>query len=297
MVLSRNDKKQQERKTVVTFGQFILPLTVFVALAMLFFSVKLFFYTPLNPEESAVMEQEDKQIQQIISDKSAEKKEKAALETADNRQITKTAHHKTASGTEISDKQGTEEHVAIAAARPVSNPAAKNAVKNETVKTEKIAKPDVKKTNEKQVTAQSSHKRTLPAKTAEQQDKTSLKPVPVKHDNKKTNVKETGKNIADKAKTNAKTAEPQKALKTAENNVSSNQAAKRWDVQIGVFSDRKNADLLIKKVIGEGFSAYVEERDKICRVRVKGAADREGTLQISEKLKQKGYEVYPVEIK
>ncbi len=297
-MLSRNDKKQQERKTVVTFGQFILPLTVFVALALLFFSVKLFFYTPLNPEESAIMEQEDKQIQQIISDKNAGKKEKAALETADNSQITETAPRKTASGTEISDKQGTEEHVVIAAARPVSSPTAKNAVKNETVKTEhKVSKPDVKKTNEKQDTGKRSHKQTQPAKTVKQQDKTSLNPVPVKHDNKKTNVKETDKNTADKATTNAKTVESQKAAKTVGNNVSSNQAAKRWDVQIGVFSDRKNADLLIKKVTGEGFSAYVDERDKAYRVRVKGAADREGTLPISEKLKQKGYEVYLVEIK
>lgn len=44
--MRRNTRNYKEKKPMITFGQFILPLTVVMAVALLFFSVKLFFLSP-----------------------------------------------------------------------------------------------------------------------------------------------------------------------------------------------------------------------------------------------------------
>ena len=44
--MKRNTRNYKEKKPLITFGQFVLPLTVIMAIALLFFSVKLFFLDP-----------------------------------------------------------------------------------------------------------------------------------------------------------------------------------------------------------------------------------------------------------
>lgn len=43
-MVTRRTRNYKEKKPMTTFGQFILPLTVIMAVALLFFSVKLFFF-------------------------------------------------------------------------------------------------------------------------------------------------------------------------------------------------------------------------------------------------------------
>jgi len=45
-MVTRRTRSYKEKKPIATFGQFILPLTVIMAVALLFFSVKLFFVDP-----------------------------------------------------------------------------------------------------------------------------------------------------------------------------------------------------------------------------------------------------------
>lgn len=44
--MKRNTRNYKDKKPLLTFGQFILPLTVIMAVALLFFSIKLFFLSP-----------------------------------------------------------------------------------------------------------------------------------------------------------------------------------------------------------------------------------------------------------
>lgn len=52
-MVTRKSQSRKEKRTMATFGQFILPLTVIMAFALLFFSIKLFF---LDPKEIDIMD-------------------------------------------------------------------------------------------------------------------------------------------------------------------------------------------------------------------------------------------------
>lgn len=76
-------------------------------------------------------------------------------------------------------------------------------------------------------------------------------------------------------------------------------AVKRYDVQIGAFSARDNAVQLVQKVRAQGYEVYVNEpesADPPYRVRVKGPADRSQAESLSVKLQEQGYPVYIVAI-
>lgn len=76
-------------------------------------------------------------------------------------------------------------------------------------------------------------------------------------------------------------------------------AAKRYDVQIGAFSARENAVQLVQKVRAQGYDVYVNESERDgppYRVRVRGSADRQQTEALSAKLKAQGYPIYVITI-
>ena len=52
-MVTRKSQSRKEKRTMATFGQFILPLTVIMAFALLFFSIKLFF---LDPKDIDIMD-------------------------------------------------------------------------------------------------------------------------------------------------------------------------------------------------------------------------------------------------
>ena len=130
---------------MITFGQFILPLAVLVALALLFFSIKLFFYSPTEICTEDIAEQEDRQITQIIR-KRTEKRIAVQEETFKKPE---TPAVKTETNPEKNRIQEESGHVSIAFARPVKSaskavPAERTAVK----KTIETAQPEsrIKKT-------------------------------------------------------------------------------------------------------------------------------------------------------
>lgn len=116
-MVTRKTRNYKEKKPMTTFGQFILPLTVIMALALLFFSVKLFFF---NPNDAGLVEEP----RQTAEERPAH----TALE--------KTPDEKPASDTSAVD---------VPMANPVEETDKKEAPKQETVKKEPVKKEPVKK--------------------------------------------------------------------------------------------------------------------------------------------------------
>lgn len=282
---------------MITFGQFILPLAVFVALALLFFSIKLFFYSPTEIRTEDIAEQEDRQITQIIR-KRTEKRTAAQEETLKKPETPAEKAETNPKKTKIQEEIG---HVSIASARPVKS--ASKAVSAEKTAVEKMfenAQPQSKTKKTENAGTKS--------KPAEQKKsvKTVVKEQPVSKTEQRTAVKQEQKIVV---KTEQKAVQ-KKETKTALNTVQKTEpktdkeetkgAAKRYDVQIGVFSDKKNAEQYVQTLKKQGYTAYAAE-DTVnsalcCKVRVKGSANREETKKLSDELKSKGYEVYTVEI-
>ncbi len=291
---------------MVTFGQFILPLAVLVALALLFFSIKLFFYSPPEIRTEDIAEQEDRQITQIIRERT-EKRTAAQEETLDKPEIPAVKKEQEQKKNETRKELG---HVSIAPARPVKSAskavsAEETAVKktlenaqpeSKTKKTENAGaknKPEEQKKSVKTVVNEQPAAKTEQKKTAAKtEQKTAVKQeqkAVVKTEQKAVQKKETVTALKTVQKTETKT--DKKETKSA---------AKRYDVQIGVFSDKKNAEQHVQTLKKQGYTAYTAEETVnsalCCKVRVKGSSDRGETKKLSDELKSKGYEVYTVEI-
>lgn len=282
---------------MITFGQFILPLAVLVALALLFFSIKLFFYSPTEICTEDIAEQEDRQITQIIRERT-EKRAGARKETVKKPEAP-------AVKTEAEQKKnGTAEelgHVSIASARPVKSASkAVSAEKTAAKKTFETAHPESKTKRTENTEAKNK------PEDQKKNVKTVVKEPPAAKTEQKAAVKQEQKAVM---KTEQKAVQKKEA-KTALNTVQKTEtktekeaakgAAKRYDIQIGVFSDKKNAEQYVQTLKKQGYAAYAAEETinsaLCCKVRVKGSADRGETKKLSDELKSKGYEVYTVEI-
>lgn len=122
--MKRNTRSYKEKKPLITFGQFILPLIVLMAIALLFFSVKLFFIdTPEAPH---------------LSD---EKTEVVASETSGD-----------VSKPEVKVVEPSKEHKEEAVKVPIAKPVPTEEPKK---KTETVAKPQAVKTKPTSPTPQS----------------------------------------------------------------------------------------------------------------------------------------------
>lgn len=99
--------------------------------------------------------------------------------------------------------------------------------------------------------------------------------------------------------TAAKPAETPKDQPTASGPPAS-PAVRRYDIQIGAFTSRENALQLTQKVRGQGYDVYINEavQDGLpyFRVRVKGTAESREIQALSAKLQGQGYPVYVVPI-
>jgi cell division septation protein DedD len=67
-MVTRRTRNYKEKKPMATFGQFILPLTVIMAVALLFFSVKLFFFSP-NGSDDIVFSKQEPVVQESVQSK------------------------------------------------------------------------------------------------------------------------------------------------------------------------------------------------------------------------------------
>ena len=291
---------------MITFGQFILPLAVLVALALLFFSIKLFFYSPTEICTEDIAEQEDRQITQIIR-KRTEKRIAVQEETFKKPE---TLAVKTETNPEKNRIQEESGHVSIAFARPVKSaskavPAERTAVK----KTIETAQPEsrIKKTeNTGTKNKPAEQKKSVKTVVKEQPvSKTEQKKSAVKTEQKAA-VKQEQKAVVNTQQKAVQKKETETALKPVQktepktDKKETKSASKRYDVQIGVFSDKKNAEQYVQTLKKQGYAAYAAEETinsaLCCKVRVKGSANREETKKLSDELKSKGYEVYTVEI-
>lgn len=76
-MVKRSTRNYKEKKHFITFGQFILPLAVIMALALLFFSVKLFFLPPSDIQviasdhapqpQTDIVEEPEPQVVEVIA--------------------------------------------------------------------------------------------------------------------------------------------------------------------------------------------------------------------------------------
>lgn len=65
--------------------------------------------------------------------------------------------------------------------------------------------------------------------------------------------------------------------------------AGQWYVQLGVFSNRQNAEGLKKKLVAAGFEATIRKSNRGLRVLVGPRADRDAAVALAGKLKAEGY--------
>ncbi|MCE5202528.1 MAG: SPOR domain-containing protein [Synergistaceae bacterium] len=228
-MVTRKTHNYKERKPMATFGQFILPLAALMALALLFFSVKLFF---LDPNDASMPIEN-----QIATEQPRSNDDKKNEVAPTGQTIVKKEEKKTSP---------------VVIAKPVD--ANKSEVKQET----KAIPTDIKQEK-------------IPPKTTIQQNtaKTgTVQPASVKQ-------------------------QPSASLEE--------KGAGRWDVQIGGFSSKNNAQQIFEKAKEQGYDVYMIEsvfnNAPFYKVRVKGANNKDDAQKISSKLQEKGYPVYLVEIK
>lgn len=218
-MVSRRARNYKEKGHFGTFGQFMLPLAVLMALALLFFSVKLFFFSSNDTKR-----------------------------TIDNTPAATSQTQQTTTGTKPAEP--------VTATQPQAQPTTLTTAPNTSPTAAPVARP---------VTTQPS---TPPPSTV--QPTTQQKP---------------------------QTATPAAATRPAAPAASSTQQAansgSRFDVQIGSFASKSNAEALAQKAKGQGHDVYLSETTSngkpFYRVRVKGSTTRETSQALAQKLESQGY--------
>ncbi len=137
-MVTRRTRNYKEKKPMTTFGQFILPLTVIMAVALLFFSVKLFFFNANDPDD-IVLPANDSSKSGAFRTVPAEDKQEPALpaRTAEKRVDIKPAQPAAATDKET-QKAGTAKSPSAGQANPVA------AVKETTAGAEKTQPAPIK---------------------------------------------------------------------------------------------------------------------------------------------------------
>lgn len=273
--MKRNTRNYKEKKPLITFGQFVLPLTVIMAIALLFFSVKLFFLDP--GEVSRPPEEETEQSPYKIDKPAAPASGEKAAEVQPQPQ---TAVKKTV-------KVKKEESEPAPAAAVKKEPVRKADVRQEPArKSEVKAEPKAEPKKESKTEPKGEGVRkvsTLPA----QEPSRSAKPA-ASADQKSAR------------KSAAVSADRRTERKTA---VSADQPAAvgRWDVQIGGFTAKDGAMQVLGKARGEGYDVYIYESKRdgapFYKVRARGPKSQEEARKLADKLAGGGYPVYLVQIR
>lgn len=292
----------QDKKTIVTFGQLILPLTLIIALGLLFFSVKLFFYTPVNPEPDDIMQEESKQIEQIIKDKKAEK----TLSSNNANMSEKTVEKNASAQVEKQKSNDVEEHVSIISAKPIV--VDKKTDEGAVLKVGKVAAVDTatETQDKKRVAEKNENANQIKSnKVKDKSDTVKTKGQPEKESAKIKAEKGTAKKTLEngiETKTHSKNTAKETATKTdgTKSKPGTVSVGKRWDIQIGGFSDKKNAEQLMQKAQKEGHKVYIIEgnmnNSPYYRIRVKGNANKTKAEKLYKELGAKGYPVYLIAV-
>lgn len=235
-MVSRRSRSYKDKGYMAAFGQFMLPLAVVMAIALLYFSMKLFF-----------------------------------LPT---------------SGT---DRRGSLNSAVVSAdVTPPAPPAASTTAGPATPATQTPATPA---TSAQTSGAASGNKPAIVAGPVGSSGQSQAKP-PTKPT---TTAATTPANTApSKPAAAAGTSQSTKPVSAAAS------PSQRYDVQIGAFTTRENAQQLLQKARGQGHDVYINEAvhngAPYFRVRVKGPAQKTEAQTLSAKLQEQGYPVYTVPI-
>lgn len=233
-MVSRRTRGSKEKKPMTAFGQFMLPLAVIMMVALLYFSIKLFFLTPGGVKNSNTP---------------------ASHVTSSAPPITTVAPTPAAVNEPVAS---VTVRPATVIAGPVTSVATVNSVRPQPESPATAPRPKLPVAAPKSTPATSAATPTKATKTsAATPIPATMPPVQVK-------------------------------------------AVLRYDVQIGAFTTRENAQQLVKAARGQGYVPYIDEaihkNVPHFRVRVKGPVDRAATQALSAKLQRNNYPVYIVPI-
>lgn len=234
-MVSRRSRSYKDKGYMAAFGQFMLPLAVVMAIALLYFSMKLFF-----------------------------------LPT---------------SGTDR--RGGTNSGVASVDVTPSAPPAVVTPVTPATQATQTPVTPVASTQTSGAATSKPAIIAGPVGVAAQSQTKPQTKPT--------TSTATTATNtVQTKPAVTTGTSQQTKPVTAAASTV------QRYDVQIGAFTTRENAQQLLQKARGQGHDVYINEAvhngAPHFRVRVKGPAQKTDAQALSAKLQGQDYPVYIVTI-
>ena len=255
------------------FAQVILPLAAVMALALLYFSVKLFFVAP-----------DDKKLGVELPF------ENNAESTASSQTVGSSYEKSTAVELDMEDEETITPAVAnvqkklSGGAAETNKPSAQFAKKADITETKTAQEKERQKSKTNDTAAKTETKRPAADKSAEKKEpKTEIK------------AEAKGKEKAESHKIEKN--EPQQA-RSAEKKASNKS---RWDVQIGGFSTKEGAVETAVKAEKEKFPVYITESSldgkPFYKVRVKGSSNKAESEVLAKKLADGGFPVYLIEIK
>lgn len=140
-MVTRKTRNYKEKKTMTTFGQFILPLTVIMAVALLFFSVKLFFFNSNDIDDIVLNERvinKNKTVPVVSV-------EKVADEPARVPPVKKKVNLKPALPVDVKKEAPLKENITAAHSSLKAPVKPSEAVKETVVEAEKLQETSVKK--------------------------------------------------------------------------------------------------------------------------------------------------------
>ena len=141
-MVTRKTRNYKEKKTMTTFGQFILPLTVIMAVALLFFSVKLFFFNSNNIDDIVLNEQVVTKNETVL----VASEEKAADEPVPDTSVKKKIDIKPAQPVEVKKEAPKKENITTALPSLKTPVKPSETAKVTVVKVEKPQEASVQKT-------------------------------------------------------------------------------------------------------------------------------------------------------
>lgn len=294
-MIPRSNKNYKEKNSFTFLSRLILPLTIIMAIVLLFVSIKLLFFPASNNVEIVAKDeyvaenvQNTEPEKAVISNVTNEKTSKIEI-PSDN----KTGDNKNTNKLNIKEKQAN----GIILARPlvdVEKDKYKTNKKSPQIKKEEI-KNEMNKTTQrvKEVIKKESNKADNRKDTQKRQSNI------INNTNKKANVTAKTNTKMDKPKIKETQTETQKEEKKS-STMNEESLLTRWDIQIGGFSSEKTARNFLKKTKAKGHSAYINKGilndEPFYKIRVIGDKDKKTAIKIQEKLKADGYPVYLIKI-
>lgn len=229
-MMSRRERNYKGKRKIVTFGQFVLPLAVIMALALMFFSVKLFFFNPTSAQHAVPVPEPESVSHETVTKENSN----TAAETKSTMQkdiSTGVKHVSIKSAVPVAAEKKATNKVEIKPKAPKTTTRSDDK-NSQTAKAEKaVPAASVIKTGKTELVSKSQKRN---EETLKKNDAANLHVTHVKPDNLKKNEakkrKISNNKIGNMAtsddKSRPKTIEDNKTLKSAENKIKRDQPEK-----------------------------------------------------------------------